>query len=65
MYTVSDVIGIILVVVSVLMMAVGIIIAFATTRLTWKEKEKTGLAAILNLISFVGMIAGIVVRFVI
>ena len=65
MYTVSDVIGIILVVVSVLMMAVGIIIAFATTRSTWKGKEKTGLAAILNLISFVGMLAGIVVRFII
>lgn len=63
MYTVRDVIGIILVVVSVLMMAVGIIIAFATTRSTWKRKEKTGLAAILNLISFVGMLAGFFVRF--
>lgn len=58
MYTVRDVIGIILVVVSVLMMAAGIIIAFATTSSTWKGKEKTGLVAILNLISFVGMLAG-------
>ena len=65
MYTVSDVIGIILVVISGLIMATGITIAFVTTRPTWKEKEKTGLAAILNLVSFAGMLAGIVVRFVI
>lgn len=63
MYTVRDVIGIILVVISGLIMATGIAIAFVTTRPTWKGKEKTGLAAVLNLISFAGMLAGFFVRF--
>lgn len=65
MYTVSDVIGIMLVVISGLIMATGITIAFITTSLTWKGKEKTELAAILNLFSFVGMLAGGIIRFAI